>query len=414
MMNKKKSLLFALILGFITSQEILAQNNSLSSSPYSLSGLGTLNQVSTGKTNALGKAGIAMKSNTTINNLNPASYAAIPLNTFFFDVGGKAQFDTYETAGNNESSSSANFSNISIAFPVNDKSGIGLTLTPYTSVGYNIDGIETDIEGSNNSFDTSVEGTGGLKDLKLSYGYSILPKLNVGAYASVLFGKIQQTETNIINQNILVVEDDNYYNGFKFGFGAQYEYNENLSFGAIVNLPTRLTGDQDSSISQLYASQIDISTELDDFKLPLEIGFGIQTKLNENLYAYADYKHSFWDETDQEDYIGSYTDQDFFGLGVEYVPNKNSLKYWEHIEYRAGLSYDSGYILANDEDNIENYAVSLGLGLPLRSTKHSMLNFSYSYGQKGKVSNNLIKENYHLITLNLSFEGIWFVKRKLN
>ncbi|SHI54489.1 Long-chain fatty acid transport protein [Mesonia phycicola] len=414
MMNKKKSLLFVLILGVLASQEILAQNNSLSSSPYSLSGLGILNQVSTGKTNALGKAGIAMKSSTSINNLNPASYAGIPLHSFFFDVGGKAQFDTYETAGNKENSSSANFSNISFAFPVNDKSGIGLTLTPYSSVGYNIDGIETDIEGSNNSFSTIVEGTGGLKDLKLSYGYNILPNLSIGSYASVLFGKIQQTETNVINQNLLVVEDDNYYRGFKFGFGTQYELNENFSFGAIVNLPVRLSGDQETSITQLYDDQIEVSTELDDFKLPLEVGFGLQTKLNDNLYAYADYKHSFWDETDQEDYIGKYTDQDFFGLGVEYIPNENSLKYWEHIEYRAGVSYDNGNILVNDEETVDNYALSLGIGLPLRSTKHSMINISYSYGQKGKISNSLIKENYHLISVNLSFEGIWFVKRKLN
>jgi len=414
MMNKKKSLLFVLILGFFASQEILAQNNSLSSSPYSLSGLGILNQVSTGKTNALGKAGIAMKSNTSINNLNPASYASIPLNSFFFDVGGKAQFNTFETAGTTENSSSANFSNISFAFPINDKSGVGLTLTPYSSVGYNIDGIETDIEGSNNSFSTLVEGTGGLKDLKLSYGYNILPNLSIGSYASVLFGKIQQTETNVINQNLLVVEDENYYRGFKFGFGTQYELNEKLSFGAIVNLPVRLTGDQESTITQLYADQIEVSTELDDFKLPLEVGFGVQTKLNENLFAYADYKHSFWDETDQEDYIGKYTDQDFFGLGVEYIPNENSLKYWEHIEYRAGLSYDNGNILVNDEETVDNYALSLGIGLPLRSTKNSMINISYSYGQKGKISNSLIKENYHLISVNLSFEGIWFVKRKLN
>jgi hypothetical protein len=43
-----------------------------------------------------------------------------------------------------------------------------------------------------------------------------------------------------------------------------------------------------------------------------------------------------------------------------------------------------------------------------------MLNLGYSYGQRGQISNGLIKENYHLLTLNLSFEGIWFKRRKIN
>jgi len=42
-----------------------------------------------------------------------------------------------------------------------------------------------------------------------------------------------------------------------------------------------------------------------------------------------------------------------------------------------------------------------------------MLNISYSYGQKGRISNGLIKENYHKISVNLSLDGIWFVKRKI-
>jgi hypothetical protein len=43
-----------------------------------------------------------------------------------------------------------------------------------------------------------------------------------------------------------------------------------------------------------------------------------------------------------------------------------------------------------------------------------MLNFGYSYGQKGQVSNGLIKENYHTLTLNFSLEDLWFVKKKIN
>jgi hypothetical protein len=56
---------------------------------------------------------------------------------------------------------------------------------------------------------------------------------------------------------------------------------------------------------------------------------------------------------------------------------------------------------------------SIGVGLPLEFTK-SALNISYSYGIKGTVGNDLIKENYHMIGINLSLEAIWFVKRKFD
>jgi hypothetical protein len=64
-----------------------------------------------------------------------------------------------------------------------------------------------------------------------------------------------------------------------------------------------------------------------------------------------------------------------------------------------------------DGKRIHNAAISIGLNLPLENT-YSSLNISYSYGQRGRVSDNLIKENYHKISLNLSLDGIWFVKRK--
>jgi len=54
---------------------------------------------------------------------------------------------------------------------------------------------------------------------------------------------------------------------------------------------------------------------------------------------------------------------------------------------------------------------SLGVGIPLEHTK-SLLNITYSYGQKGNIGDDFIKENYHKIGINLSLEAIWFVKRK--
>ena len=35
-------------------------------------------------------------------------------------------------------------------------------------------------------------------------------------------------------------------------------------------------------------------------------------------------------------------------------------------------------------------------------------------GSKGEITNSLIQENYHMITLNLTLGSVWFGKKKLD
>jgi len=397
-------------------QKGLSQNNSnnLSSSPYSLYGLGLSNEISTGKTNSLGKSGLAMPFNSSINNLNPASYGSIPLNSFLLDIGVKAEKESLSEDGKQETRFNANFSNVAIAFPISNNSGFGFTLIPFTNVGYVIQGIETGIEGSTETFLSNISGSGGLNDIKLNYGYSINEKLRFGLGASFLFGKIKEEETNFIDTEIININEDNFYNGFRLTTGFQYDLNNTLSLGGIVNLPTKLNGDQTKTVTSIGGFNLEeTEIDIDTFKLPLEIGLGIHSKFNDQLFFNIDYKKSFWGATNQSDLIGDYVDQDFIGLGAEYTPRKNDLKYWKKINYRAGINFDSGN-LSIDTNRINNFAFNLGLGLPIGARQNSRLNLGYSYGQKGLVSNGLIKENYHTLTLNFSLEDLWFVKRKYN
>ncbi len=247
------------ILGFFT-LIVNAQSGSLSSSPYSTYGLGLSNNGNTGKTNALGKSGIAMPFNHSINSLNPSLYGSIEKDHFLFDVGVKGETETLFETGVKENRTNWNFSSIALAFAFNEKSGIGLTLIPFTNVGYTLLNIETNVEGTTNEvFFTDVIGDGGLNELKLNYGYSITPKFKIGATGSVLFGKINETETSIINNGtlsptLLTNSDTNYYSGFRLSLGAYYQVNEKIAFGSTINLPTSLKGRTDSSaIQRSYA-----------------------------------------------------------------------------------------------------------------------------------------------------------------
>lgn len=393
---------------------IFAQNNNLTSSPYSLYGLGVSNSLNTGKINTLGGAGIAMPSIDFINNLNPASYGAIRPNSFFYEIGVRAEKDQLNDNVESESRLNGNFSNLSIAFPISKNSGAGITLLPYTTVGYTMFGIETSIEGSYETFLSNIIGSGGLNDIKLNYGYSLTDKFRIGVYGSYLFGTIKEEEIDFIKGVIIINNEKNYYNGFRFGAGFQLDLFDNISIGTTASFPTQLNGSQTETVIIPNSRPIiNKDIDLDPFELPLELGFGLHIRLDKSLFLNVDYKKNFWDSTGQSDYIGEYVDRDVFAFGAEYIPKKNAIEYWKRIQYRSGFNYDNGY-LSIDGNRIHNYSLTIGAGLPFSRYTHSMLNIGYSYGQKGLISNGLIQENYHTLSLNFSFEGRWFVKRKVN
>lgn len=411
MMNKIHYSL--LILLFYTSQS-LPQSNELSNSPYSYYGLGLTNKLGPGKTNALGKAGIALSSTEEINNLNPASFAAIPLNSFFYDIGMRYQQSYFTEGGVTESKSSGNFSSIALAFALSKKSGMGISLLPYTNVGYSIYGIETPIEGTESYFFSKIEGYGGLNDFKVNYGTKISDKLRIGISGSLIFGKITENEINIIGTNAIVVKKTNNHVGGRIGLGMQYDWMEKLTAGLIINSPSELFGGQVHSYSQVYEGQNlggSFDMDLKSFYLPLEIGIGIENNISENLTTYLDFKRNFWTQTDQSDNVGDYVDQNLLGIGMEFSPKGNRMKYYNLLKFRECFEYDTGN-LEIDGEKVENFAFNLGLGLPINPKTKSMLNIHYSYGKEGQLSTTLIQEKFHLLSVNLSLEDLWVIKRK--
>jgi len=113
-------------------------SQSISSSPYSLYGVGSLYDSDFGIIPSIGSSGMALPSDVFINNLNPASLAYLPLNHFMFDVGGKAIATTFEGSSKSEKRNNFQFSHIAFAFPITKKSGFSVALRPYSSSAFTI------------------------------------------------------------------------------------------------------------------------------------------------------------------------------------------------------------------------------------------------------------------------------------
>ncbi len=396
----------------------LAQSEGLTSSPYSLYGLGVINQASIGKTNGLGYSGIGLKTDREINNLNPANFALIPQNSFFYDVGVSAAYNTYNNSLSTEGRTNVNFSNVALAFRITDGLGAGIVMLPYSNVGYTLVGMQSNIEGSTDTFESNVDGLGGLSDLRLNLGYRIVGGLRLGLSTSLLFGNIEENESFEVNGNAFESTQTTNYSGVRVGFGLQYDLLENLTIGSTVQFPTDLTGRlKRSVVKTLDGSEIiaenNSSGSADSFNMPLELGIGFSVDFFESYTVNADYKKNYWNSTGQTENLGQYVDQDIFAFGIEYLKNAKSLKYGQRIRYRAGFNYDTGYLAINGK-KIDGFNFTAGIGIPMGNVSNSLMNLSYSYGAKGQLQNVLIREKYHLISLNLSLEDIWFRKRKIN
>ncbi|OHT47200.1 PorV/PorQ family protein [Flavobacterium tructae] len=409
-MKSKIACLSCLILMSLTSF-----SQSISSSPYSLYGLGSVYDSDFGNIPSIGSSGIALPSASFINNLNPASLGYLPQNHFMFDVGGKSISTTYQSSLRSESRNNFQFSHLAFAFPVTKNSGFSIAIRPYSSAAFKISNLKLPIENSQDFYYLTATGSGGLNNLDLSYGYRFGKKWSVGASASVLFGNTKDNRSFLIMNSITSIQKKTHYSGLRATLGTQYHVDSTLTVATTFKVPTRIKASKVQTVQTIADDVVttiesDVASDTDDYYMPLEMGIGISKRFKNNLNMTLDYEKSLWGSTNQSELYGNFVNQDRFALGFTYSGRKNIRKYWDRVQYAAGANFDTGY-LEIDGKRIHNAAISIGLNLPLENT-YSSLNISYSYGQRGRVSDNLIKENYHKISLNLSLDGIWFVKRK--
>lgn len=392
------------------------------SSPYSLYGLGQENSNYFGGFSALGNTGIAYKSLFTINKSNPASLTSIAASSFLYEFGFNNTFSNKKNNNTSQKNFDFNFTHLAMAFEVKDYWKMSLGLVPYTKVSYELNVLQP-IEGSVNQFNTNVLGTGGINEVFWGHGFKLTKNLSVGIELLALFGSINEDQyISFGSESANLTKLSNYF-GVGLNTGMQYTLNKVLgtqtTFGATIALPTSLSGTKDTEGTKtLTGSEIisiinEIDESIDNFDLPLKLGVGITSQINKNLLVNMDYKKSFWTDTYTSNSTYTYKDQSIYGLGIEYQPSQRLTGFWNSIKYRTGLNYNSGYLTLSNQV-IDNYSFSVGLGIPISKSKFSsIININYLYGKEGTINHQLIQDNFHKLSINLSLVGNWFQKQKI-
>ena len=433
---------FIIILLAVSAFGARAQSTATTSSPYSRYGLGDIDPSVLPQTRGMGGIGTAInKINNfnTINVLNPASYGFINYTTI--DVGLYSNIVNLSQTGQT-SVSNANFrlSHINFAVPVSRRSALSFGLMPYSEMGYNYKQTKANL-GSGSSADTNAvnylyKGDGGLSKAYFGYGIGLTKHLYIGGNVSYIFGNLIQTSSteipNLYGTLNSRIEESNSIRGLNYDFGLQYSFDfdnnvKHLTFGYSASTGNTINNTASYIVSQYtYDSSGNENTPADSIvnkqssktkiKLPQINHFGVSYQYDNHYLVGADFTMGNWSNLTIGGTNAGFQNSKTFNVGGQYTPNANALRnYFARVDYRLGFLYDETYLNLNNT-NINRYAVTFGLGLPLSPSQtlstFYKVNLSAEIGKRGTLDNGLVKENYVNIHLGFTLNDKWFQKYK--
>lgn len=412
-----------------------AQSSNNYGSPYSRFGLGERVDLMSSMSDAMGGAGVAMRSSLYNNVSNPAQWADLS----FVGFSASAQFRGTETtdAGNESSRSSAGgVGTIELGIPLSSQR-VGLTLAfrPYSRVDYRAieDGeIIPDVGDIPVAFRHNFEGNGGIHQLTAGLGARLSTGLSVGASAEVLFGTIDYLQRTEFPDNNDYLETrsarSTRLSGLTGTLGAIVSkhnlFGEGDAFhvGATITLPANLSG----TFVQTLGVSLDrdtVATSLDgSLTIPLAGRFGVAYTSRERWAFAADVLYEPWSSFSGDFAFGGYDpasgvnslkDRFRAGGGFQVVPGgrQRSAGYFARTAYRLG-GYAERSFYAPFDSNLNTMAITAGISLPM-VVPAARFDLGFEAGMRGTTDGMLVRDLFFRGTATINFGERWFVRRRL-
>lgn len=378
---------------------------------YSAYGIGDVEQHDYSRNFGVGSTGIARRSDFFLNELNPASYSAIPRQHFMFDVSLRAQSITYKDAGSlNQTAGDVIIKRLALGFKANNRWGISAGFTPYSTVDYKLLST-TYIDTS--PLVTTTEGTGGINKAYISNAVKLTKNFSVGVSSNFLFGPINTTSN--VGGDTVSTRTERYAFNMNFTTGVQYSGKIGkkwlLGLGGTYRFKTNMN--YQNKLYILNSSSTVLFTDNDlartKIKLPEQIGGGFSLS-NGTVTWLADYRTEKWGSAGNKTTNYNLVNSDRYSTGIEYSFKRTYYNQQvEGIIAQAGFSYyNSNLVVKNNQ--IRDVAGTAGISIPSRS---GALRYyvGVEVGQRGTTSGGLIKETYVNGVFHFSLRDIWFIRR---
>lgn len=397
------------------------------SSPYSFYGIGDIRFRGTTDTRSMGGLSVFPDS-IHLNLQNPALLASLKTTTF--SISATSYRSKLKTESNSSNTARTALDYLAVGIPLG-KAGLSFGLIPYSAVGYKIENVATET----NPETTRFNGVGGINKAFVAVGMEVYKNLSLGVDLQYNFGKIETTSLSSISEIELSTLESNRSNGAGVSFNTGISYFTKITkkltlFTSATFAPEsklKFTNQRKINLVQILSaggfSTIDaengeISVPDTTIKLPQTTSFSVAigeqkkwsvgseiTFRNSNTYS-----NRFADSGSQS----SFENSTRYIVGGYYIPKYNSFdNYLDRINYRLGLRYEKTGLLINNQ-SVDDQAITFGLGLPMNANVGSNLNIGLEYGKRGKTSYGLVQDNYFNISVGLSFNDVWFRRRKID
>jgi hypothetical protein len=382
---------------------------------YSAFGIGDLEEKDYSRNFGVGSAGIARGSQSFLNELNPASYGRLPMETFFFEASVAAKTIQYNSSSVYQTAGDVSFKRFALGFKAHKMWGLSLGLMPYSRVDYKLLNTRA-IEGTGGNIRNAVEGSGGINRLYLSNALQLTKNFSLGVSTALLFGPVSTTDSlgGTGSSGDIYSEVKTAYSSFELSTGLQYTGKVGewqLGAGLTYRLKSKLTSEQDFSLRAADESVLYEETRRSNgYTLPEQIGAGIHIS-NGQLSWLADYRQQNWRGLNENKTDYRYTTARRYAGGMEYTFYRDYFNSRvEGLILQLGANYSTGYLQVKGEQ-LKDFGVTAGASLPSR-TGHLRYYIGLEGGQRGQAVKGLVKENYLNVVLHLSLRDNWFFKRK--
>ncbi len=393
----------------------LAQNVS---SPYSILGIGDIENNDYGRFNASGNAGVSRREIGYYNFSNPASLTVIPYKSVNLDFTTRGRSSIFKLTGTDTfTNPSKDFvvKRVALSFKVTPKVAFAVGLKPFSSVNYQYTGMAA-IKNEGVDYIRYVDGSGGIYQTYFSIAKELKRGLSVGVTGSWLFGSLKNS-TEYYNPLIgldVVKNDYKFYNAAGLQTGLQYyskpgenwQHTVGLTASLFTKLKGQLTTDyveNDSIINSLEPENISM-------KLPVSLvaGYSIAGKNGLSMHVQGSYHQ--WPA--QKLNYRTATVKDAYGLnaGIEYSKKIDVAGYRVEKFYLAcGVRMEQSYIAINNTA-LREYALTFGAGKNISPLIG--INASMEFGKRGQPSRNQIMENYLQYSIGITLKDLWYGTKK--
>ena len=414
-----------------------AQTNGCNS-PYSRFGLGLLGDQPQGFNKSMGGVGLGVRIGNRVNTINPASYSAIDSLSLIMDIGMKASFGQMKQGGTTAGVKNATLDYVHLGMRLAKGLGLSAGFMPYSNIGYSFYSDDQTIGVVGNSERTVTnanlyDGDGGLNLAYIGLGWKAYRNLSVGANVGFLWGKYNHDITQLfeedgISSSTYSATFKNIHSSmktFKLDFGAQYPIRltrqDWLTVGVTAGIGHKIA--QDATLV-IYTSNGDstLYTASKPFDLPFSFAGGVAWQHKNTLLVAADFQHELWSKCrlpieTRDSFVpmkGYYNNKTKIAVGTQWTPNPFG-KYWQRIQYRAGINFTTPYLRVNGNDGPNELSMCIGAGLPImnRWNNRSVINFGLQWMRRSASAPGMITENYLLLNFGFTFNERWFTKYKI-